>query len=63
MWYSSEVSWSCILEHKFKNKEYFHEDIFNDMEDIVYFNEDNYFNKMSQLCENNYELAKIFNAY
>ena len=54
-WYLSN---SCILEYKFKNKEYFHEDIFNDMEDIVYFDENNYFDKILQLKKNNYKLAK-----
>ena len=54
-WYESN---SCVLEYKFKNKEFFHEDIFNDMEDIVYFDENNYFEKIRELKKNNYELAK-----
>ena len=52
------LSNSCILERKFKNKEYFHEDIFEDMVDIVYFTEDNLFDKLSKLKENNYKLSK-----
>jgi len=54
-WYLSN---SCVLEYKFKNKEYFHEDIFEDMKDIVYFNQDNLFEKLDKLKKNNFELSK-----
>ena len=49
---------SCILEYKFKNKEFFHEALFSDME-IFYFNEENLFEKLDKLKENNYNLANL----
>lgn len=54
-WYLSN---SCILERKFKNKEFFHESIFENMEDIVYFTENNLKEKLTKLKENNYELSR-----
>lgn len=54
-WYKSN---SCILENKFKNKEYFYEKIFDDMIDIVYFDEKNLFKKLKLLKSNDYSLAK-----
>ena len=54
-WYLSN---SCILEYKFKNKEFFHEDIFEDGEDIIYFKLNNLKDKLNELKKNNYELSK-----
>lgn len=54
-WYLSN---SCILEYQFKNKEYFYEDIFEDMKDFVYFDEETLFDKLDKLKENNFELAQ-----
>ena len=54
-WYLSN---SCILEYKFKNKEFFHEDIFNDMENIIYFTENDIDEKLKKLKDNNYQLTK-----
>ena len=54
-WYLSN---SCVLEFLFKNKKFFHEDIFEDMEDIVYFNKNNLFERLNKLKEDNYKLSK-----
>jgi len=54
-WYLSN---SCVLEYQFKNKEYFYEEIFTDMESIVYVNKDTIEEKVAKLRENDYELAK-----
>lgn len=54
-WYLSN---SCILEYRFKNKEYFYEEVFCDMESIVYVNHDTLDEKVEKLRENNYKLAK-----
>ena len=54
-WYPGN---SCIVEYQFKNKEYFYEEIFTDMESIVYVDKDTIAQKLEKLRENDYALAK-----
>lgn len=55
-WYLSN---SVVIEYKFKNKEFFHEILFRDMDSIVYFdNRENIEDKIDRLSKDDYRLAK-----